>query len=154
MSRGWIQSRVRSSRVRGIASISGYRVAFHKRGKDQSGKADASRTGNGHDQVWGVLIDVTPDDMTVLDRYEEGYENCRISIDSRCYVGVCHIYLAKPHTIDSNLVPYRWYHDLVIDGATEHQLPRDYIEHVRSFETVDDPDAERAALHRRRLRQP
>ncbi len=41
--------------------------------------------------------------------------------------------------------PYHWYKALVVAGAVEHNLPKNYVEWLRVFESTEDPDAYRRA---------
>ena len=59
------------------------------------------------------------------------------------------MYVARREAIDPLLLPYSWYHDFVTRGAQQHRLPESYIEHLRSFESVIDPDSARHERNRR-----
>ena len=53
------------------------------------------------------------------------------------------MYLADPDAIDEALVPYSWYHELVIRGAEQHDLPNDYIAELRAVPFTADPEPNR-----------
>ncbi len=59
------------------------------------------------------------------------------------------MYVAKRNAVDPSLLPYSWYHDYIIYGVCEHQLPDSYVEILKSFESLADPDSARHDQNRR-----
>jgi hypothetical protein len=53
------------------------------------------------------------------------------------------VYVARPGAIDTSLLPYAWYHELVVHGAHQHGLPKRYVNDLKSFDTAVDPDTTR-----------
>ena len=45
-------------------------------------------------------------------------------------------------------MPYSWYKNHVLIGAIESSLPKEYIDRIRSVESLDDLDKNRDALQR------
>jgi gamma-glutamylcyclotransferase (GGCT)/AIG2-like uncharacterized protein YtfP len=61
--------------------LRGYKLAFHKAGRDGSAKCDVVSTGHPFDEVMGVLFEIEEADLTVLDRYEgNGYRRGYVRI--------------------------------------------------------------------------
>jgi hypothetical protein len=52
-------------------------------------------------------------------------------------------YVAETNHIDERLLPYRWYHELVVAGAEQHGLPPDYIAELRKQDWKEDPKPNR-----------
>ena len=48
-------------------------------------------------------------------------------------------YFATDDAIDSELVPYDWYHCLVVSGARQHNLPDAYVASITAVVPVADP---------------
>ena len=53
-----------------IGSVRGYRLRFHKRSTDKSGKCDIVKTDSAEDVVYGVVFKVPEDQLGKLDRAE------------------------------------------------------------------------------------
>ena len=139
--------RVSGARCLGNARALGRRLAFHKRSSDGSGKCDIPSTGNNSDVVYGVLFDVPDSQRPALDEWEGvgyGYEASPIEVlDSDSSPILAIAYLATADAIDPRLVPYDWYHRLVVTGMRQHQLPDDYVSSVVITRSVPDPDPRR-----------
>jgi hypothetical protein len=54
------------------------------------------------------------------------------------------MYVADADAIDELLLPYAWYVRIVVSGATEHGLPKDYIARIKATPCREDPDARRS----------
>src|SRR5438270_10529759 len=64
-----------------VASLSGYSFRFHKRSRDGSAKADALRTNDAGDVVWGVIFEVSVSEKKALDQAEglgHGYSEAQV----------------------------------------------------------------------------
>ena len=92
----------------------------------------ASSTGN---YLWTYL----------LDRLRKGVRRFESdpTAGARCLEDTEQFSQRKPPALPSE------YHDLVVEGAREHQLPESYIAYLRSFDSVPDPNAVRHAAHQR-----
>jgi len=53
------------------------------------------------------------------------------------------IYVAQSTHIDSSLVPYHWYKNLVLAGARYHGFPAEYIAAIEATPSKVDTDAKR-----------
>ncbi|MDH3281700.1 MAG: gamma-glutamylcyclotransferase [Gammaproteobacteria bacterium] len=136
--------RIGACAIAGTATAAGYRLVFHKRGQDGSAKADAFGTGLDSDTVLGVLYRVTAAQKRRLDEFEgAGYRSADILIRSAQGRGQAVTYVALGHHIDANLMPFKWYRDLVIAGAYQWGFPPRYIEFLETHATQNDPDRER-----------
>lgn len=143
---GRLTHRVGEVKSHSLAQLKGYRLEFHKRGKDGSAKCDAFYTGNKKDGVFGVLIELDPSQKMRLDYFEglgNGYNEC--VIDAKTATGTIEAvtYTAQRQYIDPGLRPFEWYKLLVIEGAKQHGLPPRYISLIENMPHIDDPDPER-----------
>lgn len=146
-----LQKRCKSARVSGVASVTGYRLAFCKKSKDGSGKATLVADPAG--QVFGAVFYIAAKDAAELDRIEgrgNGYERIEeltvLSYPDGKPITVT-AYIADDDFRDSALQPYDWYLDLVVAGAEQHQLPTDYIQRLRVRPSLADPLLDRKQRH-------
>ena len=140
-------ARLPGARFRFIGSVRGYRLEFHKRGQDGSGKCNMNRTHDAGDVVNGVIYEIPGDDMPRLDEAEglgRGYyhDHVPVQFPDGAVMPVL-TYLADAASTDTHLKPYDWYLNLVIAGAEQHGLPGDYIEFIKQVPCVPDPDPAR-----------
>lgn len=126
-----------------VARLPMHTLRFQKRSRDGSGKADAHFTGDGGDEVWGVIVEVPEDERKALDRAEglgQGYDDREVTVYD--LNGTAHqviAYIAEESAIDPSLRPYDWYKMLVVEGARAHGLPGEYIEELAKTEELPDP---------------
>ena len=132
--------RIPSARLLGTAFVDGWSIAFHKRGKDGSGKATLVREGRGaHVAVYSL----SAADKSSLDAIEHagvGYRETSLHVDGH---GECFTYVANPTHVDATLKPFCWYRALVIAGARLHGFPRAYVDALEALPTQRDPVNER-----------
>ena len=106
MSSERLLGRAPSARAVAVGKITGYRLAFHKR-SNGTGKADAYFTGNGTDQVWGVVFQIDKREKVNLDIAEglhRGYEEKFVSVETETGKVPALMYYATD--IDPKLLPY------------------------------------------------
>ena len=154
MPKARIEDRLGPCKRLGAAFLPGWRLAFHKRSTDGSGKCDAVLTGRPDDRLWGALDRLTDDQMERLDGYEMGYDRRMVEVSFEGGFGRATVYVARENRIDSRLRPYHWYKELVLAGARELNLPRDYIASIEAVTSCPDPcraraDRNRALLNKR-----
>lgn len=151
MSTARLRQRIASATPIAAGYISRYQLAFHKRGQDGSAKANAFRTGCVDDRVWGVVFAISPTYRSRLDEFEQGYDVAQVVVAAEHGEMVASIYVARWDMLDDRLVPFVWYHRLVVQGAREHRLPTDYVRQLESVTTSLDSDAARREEHLRLL---
>ncbi len=144
-----IKERVASATKVDIGYLCEHELRFHKVGQDGSAKADIHHTGERHHRVYGVIYHIDIKEKIILDRYEHagiGYDEKEVQIitDAGSFNATSYyaIDIAK-----EALVPFDWYHALVLHGALEHDLPADYIEALKKIAHKADEDSKRAAKH-------
>ena len=120
----------------GPALLRGMRLAFDKRGRDGSGKANLAEDAASH--AWGVLYALEWAHLPILDAFEPDYERVRVSVEregarlaAEAYVST----LCAPALAAAN-----WYKQLVVEGARAHGLPDAYVAQLRRLPTRDDSD--------------
>jgi gamma-glutamylcyclotransferase len=130
----------------GIGYIEERRLTFNKVSQDGSGKCDAQRTHRKSDRVYGVIYNIAQTDKTALAKAEglgKGYVEDYVEVITSSGGAKVLTYLATKR--EPALLPYHWYKAIVIAGAVEHELPTDYVEWLRAFESLEDPNGERRA---------
>jgi len=119
--------------------LKGYSLAFRKISEDGSGKCDVFEASH-ETMVYGVVFSIANNERSALDDaegYGHGYD--RTSIRIFLTDGTpkdCVYYYAT--SIDETLLPYDWYHALVIAGAEQHNLPEDYSAGLTTQITTPD----------------
>lgn len=145
-----LAERAPSAVALGPAALEGHAMRFHKRGRDGSGKCDATWTGRPGDVVLGMLYRLSAADVATLDRREgagDGYEARAVRVRSGDDVVAAFTYLAVPSAVDPALTPWDWYKALVVAGARHHRFPADYVRAIDAVPSRPDPDPERAREH-------
>jgi gamma-glutamylcyclotransferase (GGCT)/AIG2-like uncharacterized protein YtfP len=146
-----LQQRVPSSRAFASATLDRYKLQFHKRGADGSGKCNVLYSGRGEDLVIGVLYAMSASEKQLLDQAEglgKGYNEVSVSvttIQKEQYQAFC--YVANPAYVEDQLSPFIWYKQLVVQGACLHKLPAAYIKRIAEVRAQIDTDAVRTELH-------
>ncbi len=126
--------------------LNGRRLTFDKMSQDGSGKCDAEQTQSQSDRVYGVVFEIALLEKPALEKAEglcKGYRKENVEIITACGTCPAITYIATKK--EPVLRPYHWYKALVVAGAVEHQLPKDYVEWLRAFESQEDPKADRRA---------
>lgn len=138
------QDRAPSAVKVGIGFLDCRRLTFDKLSQDGSGKCDAEWTEKDSDRVYGVIFTIKSKDEEKLDKAEglnNGYKKESVTVFTNDGSVNAVTYIAtKKETV---LRPYRWYKALTVAGAVEHNLPRNYIEWLRTIEAVEDPNIQR-----------
>lgn len=149
MSIARLRRRTPSARVVCKGLLRGHRLAWHKRGRDHSGKCDARPTGDGDDRVWGALVVIAERERERLHLAEDlgqGYEEHLVKVESS--LGMLEAHMFRAIDIDESLRPYDWYKQHVLRGARELGLPAGYIQQIAGVEAIADPDQARARHER------
>jgi gamma-glutamylcyclotransferase len=122
-------------------------LRFHKRSTDGSVKCDIPESSSDSDIVWGVVFEMPENKIGALDRAETGYIRTAIEVlrEDAPLISAAS-YITNPANIDSQLLPYTWYRDLVVVGARQHNLSVAYISQLIAVVAVPDLDRERCAL--------
>lgn len=114
-----------------VGVLENYSLQFNKKSSiDQSGKANIVPNGSG--KVWGVLFDLSEDELERLSNFEKGYRQQTVDVivttpPERLKALT---FLASAGTPQLN--PTRSYLQRIIDGALEHGLPSFYCDRLRA----------------------
>jgi len=123
-----------SSKAVEKACLEGYRFCFPQESTRWSGGVAGIRASNG-DVVWGVVYELSDDDLLTLDGFEgvsEGRylrDRLAVSIDGES-VDV-EVYIASLETNDT-FSPSPTYLEALLRGARHHGLPADYLAFLQS----------------------
>jgi hypothetical protein len=134
-----LQARTRSAQPVGTVALHGWRLAFHKRGEDASGKGDLVRAA-ASERAFGVVYRLATAELPILDRFEgPGYIRTEIEVQLDGRSLACLTYQATASAIDARLEPYDWYRQLILAGLLEHGADAGYIEATRQVPWRRDP---------------
>ncbi len=148
--------RVPSARVVDVVEVPGYLLAFHKRSIDGSGKCLIYVKQGEHHKIYGVLYEFDDREKANLDALEgcgKGYCEQLVQLQLNGETYTPYMYVAQSTHIDSNLVPYHWYKNLVLAGARYHGFPAEYIAAIEATPSKVDTDAKRTQDNENMLRQ-
>lgn len=139
-------SRVPSASFISIATLDGYRVVFHKRSNDGSGKATIIRDSDS--KVVGALFSYAEEHHARLKKVESGYQEQRVVVSTPGGRIDAETFICKPTEFDRSLQPYDWYVDLIRFGGRRLGLPEDYLSQFDTVITKTDADTDRVARER------
>jgi len=135
-----LKHRTPSAKFYKVISLKGYKLKFHKIGRDGSGKCNMFFTGAINDIVYGVVYDIDKGDIKYLDEVEgvgQGYIKKHLYI--KRITEEIFFYIAQDEFIDNSLKPYSWYKDFVLEGAKYFSLPSYYIKEIEKITAIQDP---------------
>jgi gamma-glutamylcyclotransferase (GGCT)/AIG2-like uncharacterized protein YtfP len=153
-----IRERCPHHRVVGMAALRDHKLAFPLYSNDWSGGVASVQLHHGG-TVWGVVYDLTGDDLAALDRFEgfrgpgnqhNLYDRVTMTVDlERPDDGSiprrvrCEIYVARPSNPSP---PSRRYLDAILKGARHHRLGEEYIASLAAIPArVEEPGSPAAS---------
>lgn len=143
-----LQARVSSASNPVNFTLEGYSLRFHKRSSDGSGKCNIVPATAKDAVVHGVIFDVAQIQIETLDDAEgvgHGYERENLTVKVGDAANDVALYVATPSHIDDTLQPYDWYLDLVLAGAEQHSLPKEYSAKLKTIRFTRDLNLNRKA---------
>ena len=148
-----MRARCPGHRVVGLASLADHRLSFPLYSADWHGGVASPTLAHG-EKVWGIVFDLTDEDLTALDAYEGWrapgdqhnlYERETVlvelvrpddgSVPRRLRALTYFARSSNPSP------PSRVYLDTVVRGARHHRLPDDYVEMLETTEVRDEAEA-------------
>jgi hypothetical protein len=138
---------VPSAKKIGVAKLPAYSFIFNTTAADESSKANIVRSFEPDAAVWGILIRIddehrsnffNPDPVTNDLKLE--HVNC-VAHDGKVYHAEA--FTAKPHAINTHLLPYDWYHARILKLVKQAELPEAYIHQIAAMAFKKDPDEQR-----------
>ena len=125
-----------------VVPVAGLKLEFSKRGDDGSGKCTMANCEDG--VVLAALFFIDKKELRILDRVEgAGYdrEKLQLRVAEKTFDALT--YFASTSLIDSEIKPYHWYKNFVVEGAKYLSFPKEYLEFLNGFESVQDQDDQR-----------
>lgn len=139
--------RVPSARLLGAVALPGFRLAFHVRGQDDSGKGNLV-AGSGAPPAYGAVYEIAAAEKPVLDRHEgDSYRVTALEVTLGGRRHSCFSYVGHEACIDDTLRPFDWYRNIILLGARYLEAPSAYLDMIGRVQCLADPDAARASLH-------
>lgn len=145
-----LQKRCPSAKPIGIASVKNYKLVFHKKSADGSGKATLVKSDDVQSIVYGMLFELDECDKHKLDKIEgEGFgyrciDDFEVFISDSAKKLSVHTYLATSDYIDEKLKPYDWYMGYVIAGAKQNQFDEQYLARLENTKSIEDENVGRS----------
>ena len=129
------------------ALLPAYRLTFHQRGSDGSGKCDIVPA-SAQSAVYGVIWEMASHHKPTLDRYEglgAAYNETWLTVTDLASDRQFEVQAYIGNLTALGLRPYTWYKHHVLTGAREHGLPTYYLRALEGIEAHQDDNAERHA---------
>lgn len=131
-----MQRRCPGHRVVGAGFLRGHRLRFQGEGVDWGG-AVATIVPDASETVWGVIFELSEDDLRRLDEYEGPELYDRRDFDVRLADGgavraTAYVMRRRPEG-----KPSKMYLNAITRGARSHGLPTDYVDRLASHPTGD-----------------
>ncbi len=147
-----LHQRIGDYRKVGIGYLADHKLAFNKRGGDDSGKCTV--ISSPENKVWGVICRITREQKEQLDYFEgvgHGYDAVIKKIATSGKIIDAVLYQAQLDAMDDGLMPFDWYKEFVLTGAKYHRLPDEHIKTIDQVVTIADADLARVELNRKIL---
>jgi hypothetical protein len=134
-----------SATPKGLVSISGWRLAFHSKSFDGSGKATLIR-GEDSDVVHGRLYEIPIGERDALDKAEGAdrdppvylrHDDFTVTGENGETISDVSVYLAREET--PALAPWDWYRALIVAGGMQTGLPAGDVAALAVTPALPDP---------------
>ena len=144
-----LRARCPSAEPVDTAEVRNFTLEFNKPSTDGSGKANIRHDTENNSLTYGVLFEIHQDDQPSLDVAEGvgyGYMRCNSLIvnskESAEHLTATSYIATKTN---NELGPYDWYLALIIAGASQHNLPPEYIAWLSRCSYIFDKKTDRNA---------
>ncbi len=120
----------------GVGRLRDHRLSFNRKGSYREG-AVASVVPSPGDQVYGVVWELEPDDLSDMDRVEDprAYERVSVLVDCPGSALACSMYRAFPQ--ENTPKPDQEYVAILLKAAKAAELPRSYIQQLEGYDRAD-----------------
>lgn len=121
-----------------IVYLKGYKLEFtHYSETRKGGTADIIKNSS-DSKVWGVLFEIDDSSLDNLDKKEGTKKEVYRRIEVTVYDEEGNSFAALTYEVAKReFKPSKEYLDIIIEGAKEHNLPREYIESLKKIEVCD-----------------
>ena len=123
MSFARIKERIKSVEPGVIGKLEDYSFTCNKIGGVRSAKANIEPKKG--ETVWGIIYELTEEEIKELDMYEGGYKRIKVTLETSN--GLTNAYTYISQQTSDNINADSWYKDYIIEGAEEYDLPAQYI---------------------------
>jgi gamma-glutamylcyclotransferase len=137
--------RVKAARFLCVGKSAGYRVVFHKRSNDGSGKA--TLVAGEAQEVFGALYEIDVEAhrrLRTAEGWPKHYVEQSVKVETSAGLLPAITYVAAKEFYDPAQIPYRWYLDLIRLGGRKLGLPLEALKSLEAAQSKSDPDAERS----------
>jgi gamma-glutamylcyclotransferase len=131
----WLKRDIDSAVFLYRAELKGWRLVFNKKSEDGSAKANIEESPG--DSVLGVVYEIDESERGLLDGKEGKYEPLTVSATLEGGSSEDAVTYKSDHKTGEP--PYEWYLKLIIGGAKEHGLRKEYIKTLENIETKPIP---------------
>lgn len=119
----------------GTARLPGWGFRMNKRSADGTAKANVQRASD--ESVWGVLFELTPEQLDRLSYYEANYDQVEVQVEMDNGEEVPAVVYSSNRLTDTTTVDPDYIANLV-KGARDHELPEEVIEELERYAEDED----------------
>jgi len=122
-----LTKRLPTAKCVGVAELMGYSLTFAMLSTDGSAKCDIQSDPSNEAMVLGVIYQLSEQELSQLDSIEGArYDRIAMSVqlkNGQSTMAFC--YIANTH--HTGVLPFCWYKQHVLNGANEHDFPKEYV---------------------------
>ena len=137
-----MQTRCASARFVTVAALKDHRLCFPRISRTWGGGGVAGIVADSGATAFGVVYDITEDDLKIMDGYEgHPHDYVRAEISVTPLEGdafACWSYFATPQE-GAPFLPVSAYLARMLSGAEAHGLPQDYIDALKAQKVLEKP---------------
>lgn len=136
MSRTQMSQRCPNAQFEGIGILKNYQLCFPIISKKRNNAGVASIRIKDSSKVEGILYQISDDEIKIMDGFEgKNYYRTKLDVLFKDELVTAYTYIAidneSPHKI-----PSQEYMDVILSGAYENGLSKEYIDSLKKFETI------------------
>ena len=134
-------------------TVKEYKIAFNKWSQQRGCAAADMIEGDGGRRIWGVLYEMSDQDLARLAEIEgASYEQRDIEVEGQGETRTAVTFVVRPNRRRRDLWTSAEYVSHIVTGLRSHDVLEEYIEHVittaiESSRSATDQEAARAAIH-------
>ena len=133
----FLESRGMRPRSSEPAELNGYRLVFDHPGIPLIEPSFANVEKHDSSKIYGVLYHMTQNEISILNKMEGGgeYQNLNLEVlGTRSGLKTAHVFWSE-NTGIKHLRPSKRYMNILLEGAVEHSLPKEWLQFLENQPT-------------------
>lgn len=135
MSRKQMYQRCPNSQFEGIGILENYELCFPIISQKRNNAGVASIRKKDSSKVEGILYQISDDEIIIMDGFEgKNYYRTKLDVLFKNEIVTAYTYIAIDNE-STHKIPSQEYMDIILSGAYENGLSKEYIDFLKKFET-------------------